>query len=97
MTPLSATGELLAPVLRCAHPSSRLSNYAPSLCVCHGGLGIRDTLAEVTRLLADSTAPPAHTSSGSTGAGARRPVLIVCGTGYIMPEARAFLGIAEPR
>ena len=26
-----------------------------------------------------------------------RPVLIVCGTGYIMPEARAFLGIIEPR
>ncbi len=27
----------------------------------------------------------------------RESVVIVCGTGYVMPEARAFLGVLEPR
>lgn len=43
---------------------------------------IQDTLRKVSALLAEE-------SSVS--------VLVVCGTGYIMPEARDFLGIQEPR
>lgn len=27
----------------------------------------------------------------------RIPVVVVCGTGFIMPEARATIGISEPR
>lgn len=43
---------------------------------------IQDTLQRVTARLAEE---------GPGG------VLVVCGTGYIMPQARAFLGIDEPR
>jgi len=43
---------------------------------------IQDTLRRVTCRLAEE---------GPGG------VLVVCGTGYIMPQARAFLGIDEPR
>jgi hypothetical protein len=49
--------------------------------------GIQDTLREVTQIIGREAA----------AAGGQRGVLVVCGTGYIMPEARTFLGIAEPR
>jgi len=43
---------------------------------------IQDTLRVVAQRLAEE---------GPDG------VLVVCGTGYIMPQARAFVGIDEPR
>jgi hypothetical protein len=35
--------------------------------------------------------------TNKSGDDGQRPVLVVCGTGYVMPEARAFVGIVEPR
>eukprot|EP00428_Durinskia_dybowskii_P079355 CAMPEP_0170450310 /NCGR_PEP_ID=MMETSP0117_2-20130122/51703_1 /TAXON_ID=400756 /ORGANISM="Durinskia baltica, Strain CSIRO CS-38" /LENGTH=547 /DNA_ID=CAMNT_0010711597 /DNA_START=123 /DNA_END=1763 /DNA_ORIENTATION=+ len=56
--------------------------------------GIQDTLKEVSELLITDKKSLAKEQGGDC---VNRPVLIVCGTGYIMPEARAFLGIIEPR
>jgi hypothetical protein len=47
-------------------------------------IDIPDTLEQVVQLAAE-------------GGGHSGGVVIICGTGYIMPEARAFLGIIEPR
>jgi hypothetical protein len=56
-------------------------------------VGTRDTLNEVMQLLVTW----ATGGTNKSGDDSQRPVLVVCGTGYIMPEARAFVGIVEPR
>lgn len=48
---------------------------------------IRETLAEVFQLAAADAAEE----------GERESVVVVCGTSYVMPETKAFLGIVEPR
>jgi hypothetical protein len=45
--------------------------------------------ADIGSLLEQVTALSASESEDS--------VVVVCGTGYIMPAARAFVGIVEPR
>jgi hypothetical protein len=45
---------------------------------------IREAIALSVR---DSASHPSH----------ERSVLIVCGTAYFMPQARAVLGVGEPR
>ncbi len=55
-----------------------------SVFIC--SLDIRETLHEVLQLAGEEAL--------STGC---ESVVVICGTGYIMPEARSFLGIVEPR
>jgi hypothetical protein len=68
-----------------------------SCCIlrCVAPAGIQDTLREVTEIIAAQQQQ--QTAAAAAAGGAQRGVLVVCGTGYIMPEARAFLGIIEPR
>lgn len=44
--------------------------------------GVKETVAEVLQLAASES---------------RDSVVVICGTGYIMPDAREQLGIKEPR
>ncbi len=53
---------------------------------------IQEALQSVFNLAAQDALTP----DGQSGA-RRDSVVIVCGTGYVMPEARAFLGVNEPR
>ena len=59
-------------------------------CYCRGVMcrmpGIQEVLTEVFQLAAEDVVLHGKPS-----------VVVVCGTGYVMPEARAFLGIVEPR
>eukprot|EP01034_Spumella_vulgaris_P021644 gene21644-27684_t len=55
------------------------------------GDNIQEALQSVFDLAAQDALTP-----GDQG-GRRDSVVIVCGTGYVMPEARAFLGVVEPR
>lgn len=69
--------------------SSELSHL---LCV---PLGLTEVLQEVFRLAAlDSVSDRSRSSEGDAKTGS---VVVICGTGYIMPDAREFLGIVEPR
>jgi hypothetical protein len=54
-------------------------------------LDIQEVLQAVFALAAEDALTPDEQG------GRRDSVVIVCGTGYVMPEARAFLGIVEPR
>ena len=77
---------LVAQVIRLAAESSVSSITSPSVALAAAGSS------------SVVVPPPAPVPSSSTAEESRpKSVVIICGTGYIMPDARAQLGIMEPR
>jgi hypothetical protein len=70
-----------------------LSTHQFILTVIHSSIhplitGVRDMVGKVIQLAAEDST---HNTDGQSS------VVIICGTGYIMPDARLELGIKEPR